>query len=81
VSDIKDTHPGAQDNDGVRAADDAAYLDVVVQERTRIRSRRFSQSRMIAGYWAPHLVVNSTNRSLAAASVAVVYTGRMSFAI
>jgi hypothetical protein len=40
-----------------------------------------SQSRMIARYWAPHFAVNSTKRSLAAASVAAVQTGRMSLAI
>jgi hypothetical protein len=32
----------------------------------------FSHSRVIAGYCAPHFAVNSTKRSLAAASVAAV---------
>ena len=32
----------------------------------------FSHTRMIAGYWAPHLALKSTKRSLAAASVGAV---------
>ena len=56
---------------GVGGADDATDLDVVVQEDTN-SLQAFSQDRMIAGYCSPHFAVNSTKRSLAAASVAAV---------
>jgi hypothetical protein len=35
-------------------------------------AQAFSHSRTIAGYWVPHLPLNSTNRSFAAASDAAV---------
>ncbi len=60
---------GVQGLDRVGGANDSPDLDVVVQERDEL-TQALSHNRTIAGNHGPHFVVNSVNRSRAAASVA-----------
>jgi hypothetical protein len=58
--------PADQCHHVVMTLDDPADLHVVVQERHEFTPGVLPHPD-IAGHWAPHLAVNSTKRSLAAA--------------